>query len=123
MRRGAVAELGSELRAVGSLDQIAADPASVDALSDAEAAQLMQRAQIVVYALQVRHARPAMLEVMATKGRERCLSPREVAERLGRSVSWVEKHLAALPPRRSFGGALGWRESEINDWIRNAPRV
>src|SRR5262245_45829439 len=121
MRRGDA--LGLDLRAAGSLDEIAADPASVDALGEAEAAQLMQRAQIVIYALQARQARQAMLEVMAMKGRERCLSPREVAERLGRSVSGVEKHLAALPPRRSFAGALGWRESEINEWIRNAPRV
>lgn len=107
---------------VASLDDIAADPGAVELLSDAEVATLIMRVLAVQGTLQARVLRRAVLDAAALRGRERMLTTAEVAERLGRSVSWVEKNLRILPPRRSVGGFPCWREADIDDWIRNTPR-
>lgn len=104
-----------------SLDDIAADPVAVEALSDAEVAALMVRAVAVQGTLQARVLRGAVLDAAALRGRERMLTAAEVAERLGRSVSWLEKHKASLPPRRSLAGSPAWREADIDEWIRTRP--
>ncbi len=108
--------------ALPSLDDIVADPGVAESLSDAEVATLLVRALAVQGALQARVLRRAVLDAAALRGRERMLTTTQVAERLERSVSWVEKNLDALPPRRSLAGSPGWREADIDEWIRNAAR-
>lgn len=115
---------GSAVRSLAaspSLDDIAADPGAIEALSDAEVSALMFRALAVQGALQARVVRRAVLDAAAQRGRERMLTITEVAERLGRSVSWVEKNKASLPPRRSLAGSPAWREADIDEWIRTRP--
>lgn len=114
-------EPARRIAAVTSLDDLAADPGAVEALSDAAVATLMMRALAVVGTLQARVVRRAVFDAAALRGRERILNTAQVAERLGRSKSWVEKNLHALPSRRSLAGAPGWREIDIDEWIRNAP--
>lgn len=104
-----------------SLDAVAADPSAVESLSDGEVASLLVRALEVQGILQGRVVRGAVLDAAAQRGRERVLTTAEVARKLGRSVSWVEKHLDALPPRRSLAGSPAWREVDIDDWIRSRP--
>lgn len=45
----------------------------------------------------------------------------EVAERIGMSASWVEKHTADLPTRVSVGGNPRWRKSDLDRWIKHRP--
>lgn len=82
----------------------------------------MVRAMTVVGTLQARIIREAVMDAAVVRGRERVLTTAEVAAKLSRSISWVEKNLDALPPRRALAGSAGWREADINDWIRNLPR-
>ena len=53
-----------------------------------------------------------MLDAAALRGRERILTTAEVSERLGRSVSWVEKNLHAWP-RRSLAASPNARRGHM----------
>lgn len=110
------------LAAIPSLDDLAADPGAVEALSTADVGALMVRALTVVGTLQARVMRQAVMDAAALRGQERILYTADVGERLKRSTSWIEKNLDALPPRRAVAGSPGWREADINDWIRTRPR-
>jgi hypothetical protein len=110
------------LIAVPTLDDLAADPGAVEVLSNAQAATLMIRALTVAGTLQARVMRQAVMDAAEVRFRERVLSTADVAEKLNRSISWIEKNLDVLPPRRALAGSPGWREADINDWIRNLPR-
>lgn len=114
-------EPARQLAAAPSLDALAADPGASDMLSHAEASVLLGRALSVVGVLQAQLMRQAVLDTAGRRSRERLLSTADVAERLHRSVSWVEKNLHNLPPRRALGGTPGWREADIDALIRSAP--
>lgn len=115
-----MAEAVRRLRALATLDDIAGDPASAEELSPGEVSTLLVRAHTVAGILQGRIARQAVMDASMLRGRERILSAEQVAERIGRSISWIEKHFDSLPPRRAIGGAPGWREEDINAYIRNS---
>jgi predicted DNA-binding transcriptional regulator AlpA len=115
-------EPARHLPAVPSLDDLAADPGAVEALSTAEVGALMVRALTVVGTLQARVMRQAVMDAAVLRSREGILGTAEVGKRLNRSISWVEKNLDVLPPRRALAGSPGWREADINDWIRTRPR-
>lgn len=105
-----------------SLDDLAANPDAAEVLSTAEVATLIVRALTVVGALGARVVRDAVMDGSALRGNERMIGTEAVADRLDRSISWVEKHLDDLPPRRALAGSPAWREADINDWIRTTPR-
>ena len=105
-----------------SLDDIAADPTAVEELTDAEVATLLMRALAVQGTLQARVMHRAVVDAAVLRDRERLLTTAEVARKLGRSVSWVEKNLNILPRRRSLGGSPVWREGDVDEWIRSAPK-
>jgi predicted DNA-binding transcriptional regulator AlpA len=75
-----------------------------------------------VTTLHARVLRRAVLDAAGLRGHERMLTTDEVSKRLGRSKSWIEKNLHVLPPRRALAGSPGWREADIDEWIRNTPK-
>lgn len=117
-----MADAARQLAPVIGLDDIVADPAAVDTLSQGEVAAMLVRALTAAGTLQARITRQAVMDAAHLRHQQRVLDYHDVAARLGRSVSWVERHLDALPPRREFAGAAGWLESDINEFLRVAPR-
>lgn len=111
------------LRALPSLDELLRDPARAAELPVDAARALYARASALTGALLVR----SMAADPAENGRphasgDRLLGPADVAARIGKSRSWVEKNTDELPPRRRVGGEGRWSESEIEAWIRSRPR-
>lgn len=56
---------------------------------------------------------------------DRLLSEKEVRQRaggIGRSTLWRWERAGSFPRRRQVGpGRVGWRESEVDAWIRALP--
>ena len=55
---------------------------------------------------------------------DRFLRSPEVLERvrLGRTTVWRMERDGDFPPRRKIGdGAVGWLESEVDEWIQSRP--
>lgn len=117
-----MADAARRLAPAMTLDDLAADPAAVESLPPGEVAVMLVRALTVAGTLQARITRQAVMDAAQLRGQQRVLSYADVAERIGVSVSWVERHLDALPPRRNYGGMPGWLEADINEYLRTAPR-
>jgi hypothetical protein len=52
---------------------------------------------------------------------DRLICAEQVGGMLGRSKSWVDHHLADLPPRKSLLGEPMWLSSDIEKWMKNLP--
>ena len=111
----AVASTGAFTRCP-TLDDLAHDPASAALLSEEDAVALLLRCAAVQAA--ITEGRSA---VTARKSADRLLDEAQVAEVIGMSRSWVQKHVHDLPPRRSVGGSPRWLLSEIERWMRTRP--
>ena len=57
-------------------------------------------------------------ESVAEKRRNRVLTVKQTAERLGRSPSWVYKNKNGLPMVRFSTGGYGFSERRLEEWIR-----
>lgn len=69
----------------------------------------------------LRIAAPALRnpESVASEPPDRLLSVKEVADRLGRSTSWVYRHKPELPFYRSLpGGRGGFSEAGLNRYLK-----
>ena len=112
------------LRSVATLDEIAAHPERAAALSvDAVEALLVKHATTgVVLLSRLLAARSCDSKAQRQADGDRLLGPADVAARIGKSRSWVEKHTDELPARRRVGGEGLWSEQELELWIRNRPR-
>ena len=60
---------------------------------------------------------------MNAKVMVRFLSEREVSEMIGLSVKTLQRWrmFNQGPPFKKFGGAVRYSESDVSDWIANAP--
>jgi predicted DNA-binding transcriptional regulator AlpA len=109
--------------AVPTLDELASNPERARDLSADTARALAWKCLTALTALHVAtsltgtHAGAPM---RADDG-ERLLTVPEVAERIGMSTSWVEKHTGDLPARVSVAGNPRWRKSDLERWIKNRP--
>jgi predicted DNA-binding transcriptional regulator AlpA len=109
----------SPLKAVVSLDEIANDPDCAMTLPSDAARRLCVRAAAVHAALLAAlHGAPER----PSQAAPRLIKVDEVARRIGKSRSWVEKHTSDLPPRVRVGRQCNWLESDIEAWIRSRPR-
>jgi predicted DNA-binding transcriptional regulator AlpA len=105
--------------ALPTLDELAADPTKAAELSPDVAQRMCLRCIAALTALSVT---AAAIRPSATAPAEDCLiGPQEVADMIGMSRSWVEKHTDVLPPRRSVEGSPRWLRSDVVRWLRNRP--
>lgn len=109
--------------AVPTLDELAADPERARTMPAELAHAFVWKCLTVLAALQsAQHVSQGARTVPAAADNgERLLTVPEVAERIGMSVSWVEKHPADLPARVSIAGNPRWRKSDLERWIKNRP--
>jgi predicted DNA-binding transcriptional regulator AlpA len=113
-----------DLRSIPDLDSLARDLERAAALP----AEIARKLYVRVCALQAALSTALLPAADVSAGRnadrsgDRLLGPAEVAARIGKSRSWVEKHPDELPPRRRVGGEALWSERELEAWIRNRPR-
>lgn len=109
-----------------TLDEVIADPTRATALPRATIQGLLNQcvaAQTVLLgALAASEAGAVNGTPTPADGGERLLTVPEVAERVGMSTSWVEKHAADLPARVSVAGNPRWRKSDLDRWIKNRPQ-
>jgi predicted DNA-binding transcriptional regulator AlpA len=111
----------NEPRPVPSLEAIAADPTLAEALPPDAVRTLAAKAAVVLASLlAVRGGNGA--HDFRQQDADVVLDYAGVAAFLGVSRSWVEKHIADLPPRRSLAGTPRWLKSELEKWIRNRPK-
>lgn len=61
-------------------------------------------------------------ETGAEKKRDRVLTVKQTAARLGRSSSWVYKNKNSLPVVRFSTGGYGFSERRLEEWIRRRTR-
>lgn len=109
-------------RSVPTLDELAAHPERATELPAGVARQLYVQVAALKAALAATLlASPVAAPVRPPHG-DRFVGPAEVAVKIGKSRSWVEKHAAELPPRRRVGGEGLWSERELEAWIRARPR-
>ena len=109
-------------RSILSLDELAAHPERVGELAADTVRHLYVRVATLKVALWA-NLPPSIPAVSpASRDGDRLLGPAEVAARICKSRSWVEKHANELPPRRRVGGEGLWSEREIDVWIRTRPR-
>lgn len=114
-----MADAARQLHSVVTIDDLAAAPERVDELGDIEVSTMMVRCFGVLGALQGRVIRRSLIDAAETRARERMLTSADVADRLGMSLSWVEKNTDRLPARRNVAGTARWREADINEYIRD----
>ncbi len=107
---------------VPTLDELAADPSKVAALPRAAIQTLLHRCVSVQAVLLGALAVSEPNRAASRDDSERLLTVPEVAERIGMSESWVEKHTADLPTRVSVAGTPRWRKSDLDRWIKNRPQ-
>jgi predicted DNA-binding transcriptional regulator AlpA len=62
------------------------------------------------------------VEPGAGRKRDRVLTVKQTAERLGRSPSWVYKNKNGLPGVRFSTGGYGFSERRLEEWIRRQTR-
>jgi predicted DNA-binding transcriptional regulator AlpA len=111
----------SDLRAMPTLDELAANPAKASTLP----AEIVK--ELVVKHAAVGEVLLARLIVAEPKpngdsGGDGIVGSDEVGRMLGRSRSWIEHHLDDLPPRRSLLGAPVWLRRDVEAWIKNLPK-
>jgi len=109
------------LRVVARLDDLAREPARARDLSLEDLCALYTQAATVHAILIAALHTHQQIHVPAARAGDRLLGPQEVADRIGKSRSWVQKHAADLPPRRRIGGEGLWSERELDAWLRTRP--
>jgi len=111
---------------VPRLDELAADPVRAADLTPETARALLSQCAAELARLSALHA--VLLIAACANGPvrrdpgDRLLDVAAVAERIGKSRSWVSKHPDDLPARRRVGGEALWSERELEIWIKNRPR-
>jgi predicted DNA-binding transcriptional regulator AlpA len=110
----------SGLRAIPTLDDLVECPAQAAELPADVLRALTFRALTALSAL---HSTMGQAAVPSTGERDQAelLGTREVARILDVSVSWIEKHVDDLPPRRSLCGAPRWLRADLEKWIKARP--
>jgi predicted DNA-binding transcriptional regulator AlpA len=106
---------------VPTLDEIAMDPSLAEALAPDAIRSLAARAAVVLVTLAA-HGNNGAPPSLEPHGDKVLLDYAGVAHLLGVSRSWVEKHVADLPPRRSLAGTPRWLRSELEKWICSRPK-
>jgi len=106
---------------VPSLDELVEHPELVAELPAEVASALAGQAIAAFVALLPATASLPRAPSASEPSRPEFLDARAVAQVLGVSVSWVEKHVADLPPRRSLCGAPRWLRSDLEKWIKARP--
>jgi predicted DNA-binding transcriptional regulator AlpA len=105
-----------DLYTVPTLDELAADPVRVATLpTDTAKVLLAKVAGLHALLLTSAMAAPPSSSINAA---DRFLNASEVGAMIGKSVSWVEKHVDELPKRRRVGGEGVWSEREVQAWMR-----
>lgn len=116
----------TDLRAVPTLDELAAHPQRAAELTSEAARTLLPRcSEELVRLAELRDVLLLAAFANGTAKREsgdRLLDAEAVAVKIGKSRSWLEKHTDELPPRRRVGGEALWSERELEAWIRTRPR-
>jgi hypothetical protein len=107
-----------------SLDELANDPSRATELPADIVLALYARALSIVVALQGSLlARPIpSTAASSTVDGNLLLGTEAVARMIGRGKSWVEHHLADLPPRRSLLGQPVWLKRDVERWIQSLPK-
>jgi predicted DNA-binding transcriptional regulator AlpA len=103
-----------------SLADIVRDPSVLQDVPDGDLVALLERALIVVEILRVRFVTRGI--PIDRRSDDDLIEMTEAASMVGVSKSWVEKHLAELPPRRDLCGLPRWLRSDLKAWIRNRPQ-
>lgn len=125
-QKGGVCRVGPgstfDLAGLPSLDAVAADPAAASALPPEEAHALALRCLCALGALQLQTLRTSATLRPGKQPPDRLIRSEELAELLSCSVSWIEKHTADLPPRRSLAGSPRWLLSDVLTWMKATKR-
>jgi predicted DNA-binding transcriptional regulator AlpA len=113
----------SEVRAVPTLDELAATPSRAMELPSEVLKVLMGRCLIVQGAL---HA-GLVANGNGHQGEhadkfDRFLNAKGVGLLVGRSASWVNHNKDALPSRRRVGESDAWSERDILRWMQTRPK-
>ncbi len=109
------------MNSVPNLDDLAAQPELAQALSAEVAIKLHWQCVSVLHALMVPLMNNGHKNSLPPVATDTLLGPKEVAQMIGMSVSWVEKYTKELPPRVSLVGHPRWRKGDIERWMKNLP--
>lgn len=110
----------TSLRSLPTLTELVERPELAAGLPPDVALPLCVKVAALQAALAIASRPPAPVVRTAPTG-DRFLNVAEVAERIGKSRSWVQKNHGELPSRRRVGGEGLWSEREIEAWIRHRP--
>jgi predicted DNA-binding transcriptional regulator AlpA len=103
-----------------SLGELAAEPNVAEELTPGMREQLTGRCAHVLFTLLRVLAVPGNNKQPSEDG-EKLLGVPEMARKLGRSQSWVEKHVNELPQRVSLCGLPKWKNSVVEKWLKSLP--
>jgi predicted DNA-binding transcriptional regulator AlpA len=109
----------SELRAVPTLDELAADPGKAEELPPGEASLLFVKVRNLEAVLLARMIASREAAAEHNGAGDRFLDAAALGALIGKSKSWVEKHTEELPKRRKVGGEGMWSEREVQTWMKH----
>lgn len=107
------------ITAIPSLDELVGQPGRAAALAPHIARAMAPKVAALHAELMIAALAPT--PAPQAQGDDRLLGPDEVAVRIGKSRSWVEKNTADLPKRIRVGGEGLWSRREIEAWVRHRP--
>lgn len=114
--------VNAPLRLIPNFAELLDDPIRAAELPADAARLLLVRVAALQAALSAALMPPSSAATASASHGDRLLGVADVAVKVGKSRSWVEKHVDELPPRRRVGGEGLWSERELEAWIRTRPR-